>query len=306
MNLRDLEYVVAVAEEEHFGRAASRCNISQPALSGQIIKLEDRLGIKLFERTNRRVALTPVGHEVVEMAKRLLLIADEIETTAAVHADPLAGRIRLGTIPTIGPYLLPSILRPIKVALPKLNLTLAEDVTASLEARLCAGDIDAAVIATPPRERGLDEIPLYDEPFCVAVPDGHPLQNKASVDVRDMDLTELLLLRDGHCLSDQVARLCGMSRTSRPGSIDTQASSLETVIGLVAAGVGTTLLPASSLGAHGGARPGVTVIPAANAEARRRVRLVFRETFPKRQMLAALAAVIGQNLPSGVAACAPG
>ena len=299
MNLRDLEYVVAVAEEEHFGRASERCHVSQPALSGQIIKLEEQLGVKLFERTNRRVAATPVGTEIVTMAKRLLFIADEIVTCAAVHADPLAGRMRFGTIPTIGPYLLPSILRPIKQALPKINLTLTEDTTDELERRLIIGEIDAAVTATIAKENGIAEIPLYDEPFFVAVPDGHPIAASKSIDVRALDSSELLLLKDGHCLSDQVAKLCGISRTQRAGDVDTQASSLETVIGLVAAGAGITLLPASALNDDGRSRKGVSVVAAENPEARRRVRLIYRETYPKRELLAALSSIVAQNLPNG-------
>lgn len=300
MNLRDLEYVVAVAEEGHFGRASERCHVSQPALSGQVIKLEERLGVKLFERTNRRVSVTPVGTEIVQMAKKLLLIAEEIEAAAAVYSDPLAGRLRFGTIPTIGPYLLPSVLQAIKAALPKVTLSLAEDITAELERRLIAGDIDVAVTATPLALPGLGEIPLYDEPFYIAAPKGHPIAEKKKIDVHSLDMADLLLLKDGHCLSDQIAGLCGVSRSARPGNLDTQASSLETVIGLVAAGAGITLLPAASLYGEPTGRPGIVTVPAENAEARRRVRLIFRETYPKRDLLTALATVICENLPAGV------
>lgn len=301
MNLRDLEYVVAVAEEEHFGRASERCHVSQPALSGQIIKLEERLGVKLFERTNRRVAVTPVGAEIVEMAKRLLVMAEEIEDVAAAHADPMAGRIRFGTIPTIGPYLLPCILPAIKEALPKVTLSITEDVTAELERKLIAGEIDVAVTATPPALAGINERPLYEEPFRVAVPSTHPLARKSTVDVRTLDLSDLLLLKDGHCLSDQIAGLCGVSRAARPTGLDTQASSLETVIGLVAAGSGMTLLPVTCL-FDDDRRPGIATVRAANPEAVRRVRLISRETFPKRELLEALSDVIKRHLPSGVSA----
>ncbi len=300
MNLRDLQYVVAVAEEGHFGRASERCHVSQPALSGQIKKLEERLGVQLFERTNRRVAVTPIGEEVVEKAKRALLIADEIEAAAAAYADPMAGPLRLGTIPTVGPFLLPAILRPLKEALPKMQLTLREDVTQALERKLCAGEVDVAVTATDTQETGLEEIPLYDEPFCVALPLGHPLDTGKPLDVTKLDTAELLLLRDGHCLSDQVARLCGLDRKASVQGIDTQASSLETIVGLVAAGAGITFLPASMVGDLGFIRPGIIIRPAINKEARRRVRMVFRETFPKRQLLAAMTAVITENLPASV------
>jgi len=302
MNLRDLEYVVAVAEEGHFGHASERCHVSQPALSGQIKKLEDQLGVQLFERTNRRVSVTPIGADVVAKAKRLLLIAEEIEDAAAVYADPLAGQLRLGMIPTIGPYLLPSILRPLKAALPKVKLTLCEDMTQNLERRLCSGDIDAAITATAIAENGLGEIALYDEPFRVALPEGHRLDTGKSIDVKKIDASELLLLKDGHCLSDQVARLCGLARKGNAAGLDTQASSLETIVGLVAAGAGITFLPSSSLNSDGSSRHGITMREATNKGAQRRVRLIFRETYPKRQLLDAVVSVILQHLPTGVVA----
>ncbi len=305
MNLRDLEYVVAVAEEEHFGRASERCNVSQPALSGQIKKLEEQLGVILFERTNRRVAVTPIGIDVVEKAKRLLLIADEIKVSAAAYADPLAGRLRLGTIPTIGPYLLPNILKPLKLALPKVQLTLCEDQTAILERRLCSGDIDAAITATDVAQNGLSEIPLYNEPFRVALPDGHELEAQKEIDVTRIDTSELLLLKDGHCLSDQVAKLCGLARKSNAHGVDTQASSLETIVGLVAAGAGITFLPTSALNQKGASRSGVIIRAATNKAASRKVRLIYRDTYPKRQVLAAVSSVIAAHLPYGVASIIP-
>lgn len=300
MNLRDLEYVVAVAEESHFGHASERCHVSQPALSGQIKKLEDFLGVQLFERTNRRVAVTPIGAEVVVKAKQILLIADEIRDAAAAYADPLAGTLRFGTIPTIGPYLLPSILRPLKAALPKMQLSLSEDFTHELERKLCRGEIDIAITATEIRETGLAEIPLYEEPFRVALPEGHPLDNGKDIDVTTLDTAELLLLKDGHCLSDQVARLCGLARNNAVLGLDTQASSMETIVGLVAAGAGITFLPASMIGNSGTPRPGIAIRKATNEAARRRVRMIFRDTFPKRALLDAMSAVIAEHLPVGV------
>ncbi len=302
MNIRDLEYVVAVAEEGHFGRAADRCHVSQPALSGQIKKLEERLGVSLFERTNRRVSVTPVGDEVVAHAKRLLLIADEIEATAASHADPMAGRIRLGTIPTIAPYLLPSVLRPLKAALPKVHFKLTEDITGNLEQRVRNGDLDAAVTATVPVVTGLSEIPLYDEPFLIAVPSAHELAGRKAIDVRSLNLEELLLLRDGHCLSDQVAALCGLAQRQRDSGLDTQASSLSTIVGLVAAEAGLTFLPATAAAVETATRKSVATVPAKNKAALRRVRLIFRETYPKRALMSAMAEGIAANLPVGAEA----
>ena len=161
------------------------------------------------------------------------MIAEEIEDAAAAYSDPLAGPLRFGTIPTIGPFLLPAILRPTKEALPKMQLTLREDVTQELERKLTVGEIDVAVTATDPKESGIEEIPLYDEPFRVALPDGHPLDTGQDLDVTTLNNAELLLLKDGHCLSDQVARLCGLARKANVKGLDTQASSLETIVGLV-------------------------------------------------------------------------
>ena len=296
MNLRDFEYIIAVADEEHFGRASDTCNVSQPALSGQIKKLEETLGVKIFERTNRRVSVTPIGREIVEKARRLLTMADEIRDTAAAASDPLAGHIRLGTIPTIGPYLLPSILRPIKSALPKLDVSLAEDVTQSLERRLILGDIDAAITATVPDVHGVESIDLYTEPFLAALPEGHDLAKCDKLSIDDLDSSELLLLRDGHCLSDQVAQLCGLAR-GQIVALDTQASSLETIIGLVAAGAGITLLPSLAVSQGGGVRSKLVVRPIDNKDASRAVRLIFRESYPKKQLLEVVAQVIKDSVP---------
>ncbi len=303
MNIRDLEYVVAVAEESHFGRAAERCHVSQPALSGQIKKLEDRLGVSFFERTNRRVSVTPVGAEIVVLAKRLLLIADEIENTAASHADPMAGRVRLGTIPTIAPYLLPSVLRPLKDSLPAVRFMLTEDITENLERRVSDGDLDAAVTATRPVVPGLAQIDLYQEPFLIALPQDHPLRDRKEVDVRALDLSELLLLRDGHCLSNQVASLCGLSRRKTDAELDTQASSLSTIVGLVAAEAGITFLPATAASAETATRRNVVTVAAKNKAASRRVRLIFRETYPKRALMEAIADGMIRHLPAGAVAC---
>lgn len=291
MNLRDFEYIIAVADEEHFGRASDKCNVSQPALSGQIKKLEETLGVKIFERTNRRVSVTPIGREIVAKARRLLAMADEISDTAAAAADPLAGHVRLGTIPTIGPYLLPSILHPIKSELPKLDVSLSEDVTQSLERRLVSGEIDAAITATIPEVQGVRSIDLYTERFLAAIPADHALAAKKRLKIEDLDTSELLLLRDGHCLSDQVAKLCGLAR-GHTVALDTQASSLETIIGLVAAGTGITLLPSLAASEGGGIRSKIAFRPVDDEHAARAVRMIFRESYPKQELLEVIARVI--------------
>ena len=163
-----------------------------------------------------------------------------------------------------------------------------------------AGEIDVAITATPLKETGLEEIPLYDEPFRVAFPEGHPLDTGGDIDVTTLNREELLLLKDGHCLSDQVARLCGLERKTNVRGLDTQASSLETIVGLVAAGAGITFLPASMLGDAKAPRPGIAIRKATNKAAERRVRMIYRATFPKRALLAAMSAVIAEHLPAGV------
>ncbi len=297
MNLRDLRYIVAVADEGHFGRAADICCVGQPALSGQIKKLEDYLGVQIFERTNRRVAVTPVGETIAAKARQLLVIADDIEATARAFADPFAGPLRLGLIPTIGPFLLPLVMKAIRKALPKVDLIIVEDLTEHLERQLAEGGVDAAITATPPGIAGVAEIPLYDEPFWVALPPGHALESQKAVDVGRIDPALLLLLTDGHCLRDQVVSACRIKDAG--GTADTRATSLETVVGLVAAGEGVTLLPALALEQGGRRRPGLVIRPTKSTVGRD-VKLIFRAGYPRRAVLDRLAEVIRGRLPDSV------
>lgn len=310
MNLRDLVYLRAVAELEHFGHAAERCHVSQPTLSGQIKKLEEELGVTLFERTNKSVRPTPVGVEIATIAARALEAADDIRRAAAAHRDPLAGQARLGLIPTIAPWLVPSLLPEVERRLPTLTMTLVEEMTRPLTDRLLAGDLDAAVIATEVEERGLSEIPLYDEPFWFAIPRGHALEGAARIRAGDIDPAELLLLSEGHCFRDQALSFCNSARPGEAPRADTSATSVETVMNLVAAGHGTTLVPATAV-ARGhwmtdagilarpieGARPG-TAAP----EASRRVRLVHRTASPRKDLMRALADAVRATLPNTVRA----
>ena len=202
MNVRDLQYVIAVAEERHFGRAANKCHVSQPALSGQIRKLEDYLGVALFERTNRTVHVTPVGERIVAQARRLITLWDEIVATAQTTKDPLSGQFRLGMISTIGPYLSPLILSTIRQEMPDLSLTLIEGLTTDLENRVANWELDGAILATEPAVSHLQDIILYDEPFWIALPNGHPLAEQETIELGELAHEELLLLADGHCLRD--------------------------------------------------------------------------------------------------------
>jgi LysR family hydrogen peroxide-inducible transcriptional activator len=299
MNIRDLQYAVAVAEIRHFGRAAEACHVSQPALSGQIKKLEDYLGVPLFERTNRAVRVTPVGELIIEQARAVLAQVDRIEETARAHLDPLCGKLRLGMITTIGPYLTPSFLPSVRHGLPNLELRLLEDMTHMLEEALLENRIDAAVTATDPDDPRLAEISLYDEPFWIALPNGHPLADQEAVDIRQIEPEELLLLSDGHCLSDQVISFCNLPDEDQ-SRINTQQTSLATILALVGAGAGVTLVPATALAGGWMTDTGIAMRREKTGKASRHVRLVFRASYPRRPLLEKIADIIGAIVPDTV------
>ncbi len=299
MNIRDLEYVVAVASRCHFGRAAKDCNVSQPALSGQIKKLEEQLGVSLFERNNRRVQLTPVGEEIVEDARHILSLVSSIEAKATSRTDPLTGQVKLGMIPTVGPYLAPLLLPSISHGLPKLKLEISENMTAVLEAQLMVGEIDVALIATGSENENFSEILLYEEPFWIALPNSHNLTKQDAISLSDIKSDDLLLLGDGHCLRDQVLALYEQDQATRP-SIITQQTSLTTVLALVGAGAGLTLVPAMSLRGPWVTDSGIAVRKETSGQAARKIRLLFRKTYPKRQLLEKLADIICAILPDTV------
>ena len=293
MNIRDFRYVVAVAEQRHFGRAAEKCHISQPALSGQIRKLEDTLGVALFERSNRHVRVTPTGDRIVALARELLDTVDRIEATAMAARDPLSGPLRLGMIPTIGPYLSPLILPAIRRHLPNIAVTLVEGFTETLERRLLDGDLDIAILATDPTDRKLTERGLYMEPFKAALPPDHRLAKSGTVKMADLAADSMLLLSEGHCLRDQVLDVCHAEMADE--TTNTRETSLETILALVAAGDGVTMVPALALRADEAAR-GLACCATAEPIGRR-VRLVHRATFPRPQLVDRLAAVIQDHVP---------
>ncbi|MCK4586071.1 MAG: LysR family transcriptional regulator, partial [Gammaproteobacteria bacterium] len=198
MNLRDLQYLIAVAETGHFGKAAKRCFVSQPTLSSQIKKLEDRLGLKVFERTNRSVNITPVGEKIINHARKSIEQAEAIDQIARAHRDPLAGVLRVGAIPTLSPYLTPLILAPLIKDYPQLELVLTEETTSTLEDRLRNHDIDVALLATPLKEEGLVEHQLFDEPFWLIHPKNHSLYTKEEITRSDLADLDILLLSEMH------------------------------------------------------------------------------------------------------------
>jgi LysR family hydrogen peroxide-inducible transcriptional activator len=276
LKLKDLRYLVAVADTRHFGRAAERCFVSQPTLSTQLKKLEEYLGVQLIERQPKRVALTAAGEAIVARARRILEASDELVTLARSHRDPLAGVLRIAMLPTIGPYLLPRVARDIRKALPRLDLRLYEYPTAAMLAKLRAGEIDLGILALPVDLDGLEARDLYAEPFMVAVPATHPLAKRETIRVQDLQGETLLLLEDGHCLRDQALEVC--SQVGMHEKQDFRATSLETLRQMVATGAGVTLLPElATQGAYRQAR-GVVVRPFARPAPVRRIGAVWRKT----------------------------
>ena len=241
LSLRDLEYLVAVADHQHFGKAAEACHVSQPALSSQIAKVENLLGVKLFERSNRRVVITPDGERVAHQARVVLEEASKIAVVAAPAAEPLCSWLRLGTIATLGPYLMPHLIPDLRKDFPKLQLLLREGLTADLVAFLRAGSLDAVIAAPTFPMDGLKSFDLFWEPFVLAAPKHHRLAQKTSVQVTDLRSEELVLLEDGHCLSEQIVDFCPANR--RGNFKEFHATSMETLRHLVAAGFGCTLIP---------------------------------------------------------------
>ena len=293
IKLKDLRYLVAVADTRHFGRAAGRCFVSQPTLSAQLKKLEQYLGVQLIERQPNNVSLTDAGEQIVARARRILEASDEVVTLARAHRDPLAGRLRLGLLPTIGPYLLPRVSQALRRALPRLELRLYEYQTAPMLEKLKAGELDLGILALPVELDGLEAQELFAEPFTVAVPARHPLADRESVEVADLERETLLLLEEGHCLRDQALEVC--SRIGAGESQDFRATSLETLRQMVATGAGVTLLPAlATQGAYGDAR-GVVVLPFAKPVPVRHVGAVWRKTTARRPAIEAACKLIAER-----------
>lgn len=303
VNLRDLRYLLAVAEHGHFGRAAEACGVSQPTLSVQLRKLEASLGLALFERGGKGVAPTPACERLLGHVRAAVAEADAILAAARDLRDPLAGRLRLGIIPTLAPYLLPLVFAPLRAALPALEVEPWEDQTASLLRLLRAHELDAAILATEVDGPDLTSLPLFDEPFLAALPPDHPLAARPRV--TEADLTrDILVLADGHCLRDQALAACGQRSRANGAPGDTlRAASLSTLLNMVAAGYGTTLIPGLAAGAAQDA--GIVLRPLAT-QAGRTVRLAWRARFPRRSALEAVAQVITKRLSGFAAGAAAG
>jgi LysR family transcriptional regulator, hydrogen peroxide-inducible genes activator len=293
LKLKDLRYLVAVADQRHFGRAAARCFVSQPTLSAQLKKLEQSLGVQLIERSPNNISLTEAGEQIVGRARRILEASDEVIALARGRHDPLSGRLRVALLPTIGPYLLPRVARAIRKGLPRLELMLYEYRTEPMLEKLHAGELDLGILALPVELAGLEARELYREPFTVALPDGHALARRPSLRVADLKDERLLLLEDGHCLRDQALEVCGSAGIS--DSQDFRATSLETLRQMVATGAGVTLLPVlAARGAYGDAR-GVAIRPFVRPAPVRQVGAVWRRSTARGPAIEALCALISAN-----------
>jgi LysR family transcriptional regulator, hydrogen peroxide-inducible genes activator len=295
LKLKDLRYLVAVADQRRFGRAAARCFVSQPTLSAQLKKLEQGLGVQLIERAPNAVSLTAVGEEIVARARRILEASDEVVQLARSHQDPLGGRLRLALLPTIGPYLLPRFAPLIRKTLPRLQLHLSEYQTAPMLGKLHAGELDVGILALPVALDGLESRELYREDFLLAVPERHPLAAHERVRVADLKDETLLLLEEGHCLRDQALEVC--SRVGVTDQQDFRATSLETLRQMVATGAGVTLLPElAGRGAYRNAR-GVALRPFARPAPERHIGALWRKSSARRAAIDALCELIREHAP---------
>ncbi len=297
MTLTELRYIVALARERHFGRAAESCFVSQPTLSVAIKKLEQELGVALFERGPGEVSVTQTGQKIVEQAQRVLEEAARVKDLAVAASDPLAGTLRLGAIYTIGPYLLPKLIPILRRSAPAMQLIIQENFTHKLAESLKQGEVDVIIIALPFDEPGVVTQPVYDEPFMVAIPQGHPWERRKQITAGELTRESLLLLGAGHCLRDQVLDLC--TAVSRKSGLQKalEGGSLETIRQMVAGGVGITVLPSTSVGA-GGANELIRIRPFAKPVPGRRVALAWRRSFPRPQAVEALRqAILACELP---------
>jgi LysR family hydrogen peroxide-inducible transcriptional activator len=290
MTLTELRYVLAVVRQRHFGRAAESCHVAQPTLSVAIKKLEEELGVMLFERGGGgEVTVTPAGERVAEQAARIFELVDGIKDLAAGARDDLAGALRLGAIYTIAPYLLPSLIPVLHGLAPEMPLLLEENYTRVLTEKLRKGELDAMIIATPVEEPGILSLPLYDEPFLVAMPADHPWRKKKQIGSDELEQETLLLLGTGHCFRDQVLQACpALNRTASGLAKTLEGSSLETIRQMVASGVGMTVLPCTAAGAHTASDGLIAMRPFKGVAPSRRVAIAWRKHFPRPKAIEAI------------------
>lgn len=297
MTLTELRYIVALARESHFGRAAEKCHVAQPTLSVAVKKLEDSLGIVLFERNSGDIRPTTIGAQVVAQAERVLSEAARVSEIAAAGRDPLAGPLRLGVIYTIGPWLLPALVPRLKQRAPKMPLIIAEGYTEVLVEKLKNFELDVLVLALPINEPGIVAQPLYDEPFRLLLPIAHPWVKQKTLSTAQLLEEPLLMLGPGNCFRDQVLDLCARASHGQSPQV-LESSSLETIRHMVASGVGVTVMPASSVDTLAKNDPLLRVRPFTEPTPTRRVGLVWRASFPRHQAIDVMrAALLDCQLP---------
>ncbi|ACK52903.1 hydrogen peroxide-inducible genes activator [Thauera aminoaromatica] len=298
MTLTDLRYLVALAHERHFGRAAEKCHVSQPTLSVAVKKVEEELGIQLFERSASEVKITETGRRIVAQAERVLMEASQIQEIAAAGKDPLAGPLRVGVIYTIGPYLLPRLIPRVHQLAPRMPLIIQENFTARLAEALKRGELDVIIISLPFDEAGVVAQPVYDEPFRVLIPADHPWNAESEIDPQHLADDQLLLLGAGNCFRDQVLEVCPSCRNIGGLQRTLEGSSLETIRHMVATGLGVTVLPSSAADEMATQNPLVAVRPFTMPEPSRRVALAWRVTYPRNGAIDVLrAAILDSALP---------
>lgn len=278
MNIRDFKYLIAISDYGHFGKAAEACFVSQPALSMQIKKLEETLGVVLIERDNKHIYFTEIGKLIVQQAREIIERVDSIQHIAAQSKDPFCSDLHIGIIPTLAPYLLPLIIPNLSKLYPKLNLYLIEDITPNLVTKLMEGKLDAALLALP-IDSNLVAIPLFEEDFLLATPCNHPLSKYKTIHLADLENKTLLLLEEGHCLRDQALAVCNKAQASEANTF--RATSLETLRHMVASGVGMTLLP--KLACRG--NDGVCYIPFSSPTPHRTIGIIWRKSSSKKILL---------------------
>ncbi|MDR2788152.1 MAG: hydrogen peroxide-inducible genes activator [Candidatus Accumulibacter sp.] len=299
MTLTELRYIVSLARERHFGRAAEKCHVSQPTLSVALKKVESRLNITLFERTPADVRPTPVGEKIAQQAERVLHEAERLKDIAGQGRNPLVGPLRLGVIYTIAPYLLPRLIPALHTHAPQMPLFISENFTVNLSEQLRRGELDVIVIVLPFTEPGIVVRPAYDEPFCVALPNDHPLASNKVISSAQVAAENLLLLGKGNCFRDQVIEAC--PKLSEPGGIEgaLEGSSLETIRHMVASGAGISVVPISAAKSWP-QNPKLLQIRRFSApQPMRRVGLAWRVTFPRPQVIDVLHAAISDAPPFG-------
>lgn len=301
LSTAELRYAVALADHRHFGRAAAACGVTQPSLSSGIAKLERTLRTPVFERAPKSVNVTPLGAEIVAEARRVLDAMDRIGDLAAQGREPLSGPLRLGVIPTMGPYLLPWLFQPLRAAYPRLQLVLREVKTSEMVEELAHNQLDAGILALPLPVTGLSSSPLFEEPFLLVVPRDHALARKKTVTEADLEDQRVLLLDEGHCLRDQALSICRRAGAeSGSQDADFRATSIETLRHMVAAGMGSTLLPALAVANDEESRSGVAVRPFQSPRPGRRMTLAWRKTHPRASDHLLLAEFVRKHLPKGV------